>query len=132
MIYLLDTNAAIALLKEHPQMLTHVRRVGRSALRVCAPVEAELWFGVAKSARQEQNRTRLLTLLEWLPSLPFAGQATKHFGDIRALLASLGTPIGPYDLQIAALALAHDLTVVTHNTREFARVPGLKLEDWLL
>ena len=132
MIYLLDTNAAIALLKEHPQMLTHVRRVGRSALRVCAPVEAELWFGVAKSARQEQNRARLLTLLEWLPSLPFAGQATQHFGDIRAHLASRGTPIGPYDLQIAAIALAHDLTVVTHNTREFARVPGLKLEDWLL
>ena len=47
-------------------------------------------------------------------------------------LASQGTPIGPYDLQIAAIALAHDLTVVTHNTREFARVPGLKLEDWLL
>ena len=67
MIYLLDTNAAIALLKEHPQMLNHVHRVGRSTLRVCAPVEAELWFGVAKSARKEQNRARLLTLLEWRP-----------------------------------------------------------------
>lgn len=132
MIYLLDTNAAIALLKAHPQILSHVRRVGQPALRVCAPVEAELWFGVAKSARQEQNRARLLTLLEWLPSLPFAGQATRHFGDIRAHLSSQGTPIGPYDLQIAAIALAQDLTVVTHNTREFARVPGLKLEDWLL
>jgi tRNA(fMet)-specific endonuclease VapC len=132
MIYLLDTNAAIALLKEHPQMLHHVRRVGQSALRICAPVEAELWFGVAKSARQEQNRSLLLTLLEWIPSLPFAGQATQHFGDIRAYLASQGTPIGPYDLQIAAIAVAHDLTLITHNTREFARVPGLKLEDWLL
>lgn len=132
MIYLLDTNAAIALLKEHPQMLSHVRHVGRSSLRLCAPVEAELWFGVAKSARQEHNRSRLLTLLEWLPSLPFAGQAAQHFGDIRAHLASQGTPIGPYDLQIAAIALAHDMILVTHNTREFARVPGLKLEDWLL
>jgi len=99
MTYLLDTNAAIALLREHPQMLHHVRRVGRSTLRVCAPVEAELWFGVAKSARQEQNRIRLLTLLEWLPSLPFAGQATRHFGDIRAHLSSQGTPLGPYALQ---------------------------------
>jgi tRNA(fMet)-specific endonuclease VapC len=132
MTYLLHTNAAIELLKEHPQMLHHVRHVGRSALRICAPVEAELWFGVAKSARQEQNRTRLLTLLEWLPCLPFAGQATQHFGDIRAYLASQGTPIGPHDLQIAAIAVAHDLTLITHNTREFARVPGLKLEDWLL
>jgi tRNA(fMet)-specific endonuclease VapC len=67
MIYLLDTNAAIALLKEHPLILHHVRRVGRSALRFRTPVEAELWYGVAKSARQEQNRARLLTLLEWLP-----------------------------------------------------------------
>ncbi|MDI1277896.1 type II toxin-antitoxin system VapC family toxin [Methylobacter sp.] len=132
MAYLLDTNAAIALLKAHPQLLHHVRRVGQSRLQLCAPVEAELWFGVAKSTQQEQNRSRLLTLLEWLPSLPFAGQATRHFGDIRAHLASQGTPIGPYDLQIAAIAVAHDLTVVTHNTREFARVPGLKLEDWLL
>ncbi len=132
MSYLLDTNAAIALMKENPQVLSHVRRVGQSSLRVCAPVEAELWFGVAKSARQELNQARLLTLLKWLPSLPFAGQSTRHFGDIRAYLASLGTPIGPYDLQIAAIALAHDLTLVTHNTREFARVPGIKLEDWLL
>ena len=129
MTYLLDTNAAIALLKEHPHMLNHVRNVGRSALLVCAPVEAELWFGVAKSVQQEQNRKRLLTLLEWLPSLPFAGQATQHFGNIRAYLASQGTP---YDLQIAAIALAHDLTIVTHNTREFARVPSLKLVDWLV
>jgi len=60
------------------------------------------------------------------------GQATRHFGDIRAHLSSQGTPIGPYDLQIAAIAVAHDLTVVTQNTREFARAPGLKLEDWLL
>jgi tRNA(fMet)-specific endonuclease VapC len=57
--YLLDTNAAIALLKGHPQRLGYMRRVGQSALRVCAPVEAGLWFGVPKSVRQEQNRARL-------------------------------------------------------------------------
>jgi tRNA(fMet)-specific endonuclease VapC len=96
----------------------------------CTPVEAELWYGVDKSARQEQNRARLLTLLEWLPSLPFAGQTTQHFGDIRAHLARQGKPIGPYDLQIAAIARAHHLTLVTHNTKEFSRVPGLTLEDW--
>lgn len=62
MTYLLDTNAAIALLKENPQRLNHLRRVGTTSLKLCAPVEAELWFGVAKSARQEQNRARLLTL----------------------------------------------------------------------
>lgn len=61
MTYLLDTNAAIALLKENPQVLQHVRRVGLEALHLCAPVEAELWYGVARSTRQQQNRIRLLT-----------------------------------------------------------------------
>jgi tRNA(fMet)-specific endonuclease VapC len=132
MLYLLDTNTVIALMKEHPKVLANVRRVGQSSLRLCAPVEAELWYGVAKSVQQEKNRSRLLTVLEWLPSLPFAGQATEDFGNIRAHLAKQGTPIGPYDLQIAAIALAHQLTVVTNNTREFSRVPELMLEDWLL
>jgi tRNA(fMet)-specific endonuclease VapC len=74
---------------------------------------------------------KYLTLLEWIPSIAFAGQSTQCFGDIRAFLAKQGTPIGPYDLQIAAIAIANDLTVVTNNTREFERVPGIKLEDWL-
>lgn len=130
MRYLLDTNAAIALMKENPQVQQHVRRVGISSLWICAPVEAELWYGVSKSAQQERNRARLLTLLEWLPSLPFAGQATRHFGEIRAHLARLGKPIGPYDLQVAAIGRAQGMVVVTHNTDEFSRVPGLMLEDW--
>lgn len=130
MAFLLDTNAVIALMKDHPLVVNHVRRVGTAALYLCAPVEAELWFGVYKSAKPEQNRERLLTLLSWLPSLPFAGEATRHFGEIRALLARQGTPIGPYDLQISAVALAHGMTLVTHNTGEFSRIPGLALEDW--
>lgn len=131
MPYLLDTNTVIALMKNHAPVIAQVRRVGRSELRLCAPVEAELWFGVFKSDRIEENRQRLLTLLSWLPSLPFSSEAAPHFGDIRAILARQGLPIGPYDLQIAAIARAHGLIVVTHNTREFARVPDLLLEDWL-
>ena len=130
MLYLLDTNAIVALMKENINVMEQVRRVGRDQLRICAPVEAELWFGVYKSGRPEENRHHLLTLLAWLPSLPFSSEATQHFGDIRAALAGQGKPIGPYDLQIAAIARAHGLIVVTHNTREFARVPGLMLEDW--
>ena len=132
MPYLLDTNAAIALMKNNASVIAQVRRVGRTELRLCAPVEAELWFGVCKSGRPEENRQRLLTLLSWLPSLPFSSEAAPHFGKIRAALVSQGQPIGPYDLQIAAIARAHGLVVVTHNTREFARVPGLMLEDWLV
>ena len=63
-------------------------------------------------------------------SLPFDGNAAREFGEIRAYLARQGTPIGPYDLQIAAIAKAHDLILVTHNTREFSRVLGLRVEDW--
>ena len=130
MPYLLDTNAVIALMKQHPGVQKQVRRVGRSELRICAPVEGELWYGVARSIRKDDNRISLLTLLKWLPSLPFSGEATRIFGDIRAQLASLGTPIGPYDTQIASIALAHGLVLVTHNVREFGRVPGLSVEDW--
>ena len=132
MPYLLDTNALIALMKNKASVIAQVRRVGRTELRLCAPVEAELWFGVCKSGRPEENRQRLLTLLSWLPSLPFASEAALHCGEIRAALASQGQPIGPYDLQIAAIARAQGLVVVTHNTREFARVPDLMLEDWLV
>ena len=132
MPWLLDTNAVIALMKNNASVIAQVRRVGRTELRLCTPVEAELWFGVCKSGRPEENRQRLLTLLSWLPSLPFASEAARYCGEIRAALASQGQPIGPYDLQIAAIARAHGLVVVTHNTREFARVPDLMLEDWLV
>lgn len=130
MAYLLDTNAVIALMKNHFHVVEHVRRVGRPELFICALVEAELWFGVSKSSRADENRHHLLTLLEWLPSLPFSGEATRLCGEIRADLARKGTPIGPYDLQIAAIALANDCVLVTHNTDEFSRIAGLKLEDW--
>ncbi|MEY4907263.1 MAG: hypothetical protein RL260_981 [Pseudomonadota bacterium] len=130
--YLLDTNAVIALMKANPGVIRRIQEVGTADLTLCAPVEAELWFGVARSdpQRQSHNRQRLLTLLGWLPSLAFSGEATVQFGEIRANLARLGTPIGPYDLQIAAIARANDLTMVTRNVREFERVPGLRLENW--
>jgi tRNA(fMet)-specific endonuclease VapC len=69
-------------------------------------------------------------LFSVLPSFSFDGDAALHFGSIRAQLARQGTPIGPYDLQIAAIARTHGATLVTHNTGEFSRVSGLLLEDW--
>lgn len=130
MAYLLDTNAVIALMKNNINFVEQTRRVGRDQLRICAPVEAELWYGVYKSGKPEENRNHLLTLLTWLPSLPFSSEAAQYFGEIRAALARQGNPIGPYDLQIAAIARVHGLVVVTHNIREFARIPGLVVEDW--
>ena len=83
---------------------------------------------------KSNNPTRTLALqeefLSCFLSLPFDDAAAIAFGRIRARLAALGTPIGPYDLQIAAIALTNDLTLVTHNIREFSRVRGLRIEDW--
>jgi tRNA(fMet)-specific endonuclease VapC len=128
--YLLDTNACIALLRNDEPITQRVILAGEGHIWLCAPVKAELWFGACKSRRVAENQARLHRFFVNLPSLPFDDDAAEHFGDIRAALARQGKPIGPYDLQIAAIARAHGLIVVTHNTREFARVPGLMLEDW--
>ena len=97
---------------------------------LCDVVKAELYYGAFKSMRREENLALLDELSNGFLSLPFDGNAAHHFGRIRAGLAKAGNPIGPYDLQIAAIALSHSLTLVTHNTREFSRVAGLHLEDW--
>ena len=128
--YLLDANVCIAMMKRHTGVLNRILEVGMDSLLLCAPVKAELWFGACKSQRIAENQARLRLFFNDLPSLSFDDDAAEHFGDIRAALARQGKPIGPYDLQIAAIARAYGLIVVTHNTREFARVPGLMLEDW--
>ena len=97
---------------------------------LCDVVKAELYYGAFKSTRREENLALLDELSNGFLSLPFDGNAAHHFGRTRAGLAKAGNPIGPYDLQIAAIALSHSLTLVTHNTREFSRVAGLHLEDW--
>ena len=97
---------------------------------LCDVVKAELYFGAYKSTRRDENLALLDELSKGFLSLPFDGNAAHQFGRIRAELARAGTPIGPYDLQIAAIALSRGLTLVTHNTREFSRVAGLYLEDW--
>jgi tRNA(fMet)-specific endonuclease VapC len=101
-------------------------------IRLCSVVVAELFFGAFRSPAQYQSRNLALlaTFLPLFVSLPFDDSAAEVFGRIRADLTARGVIIGPYDLQIAAIALAQNLTLVTHNTREFGRVPGLQIEDW--
>lgn len=129
--YLLDTNVCIAWLTNHQSVVQRIVQAGEGNIWLCAPVKAELWFGACKSQRIAENQARLRVFFNHLPSLPFDDTAVEHFGEIRAILAHAGKPIGPYDLQIAAIALAHGLILVTHNTREFSRVSGLIVEDWL-
>jgi tRNA(fMet)-specific endonuclease VapC len=128
--YLLDTNVCIGLFKNHPQITARIEEKGLENLLLCAPVKAELWYGACKSARVAANQAVLRDFFTQLRSLPFDDKAVTHYGEIRAALAKAGTPIGPNDLLIAAVAKAYDVTLVTHNVGEFSRVHGLLLEDW--
>lgn len=129
MRYLLDTNVVIALLNEGDSPVGRAARRHRPGqLAMSSIVASELFYGAFKSRRREQN----VILVESLrfAVLDFDLDDARKAGEIRALLATRGHPIGPYDVLIAGQALARDLILVTHNTREFARVPGLHLEDW--
>jgi tRNA(fMet)-specific endonuclease VapC len=131
MMWLPDTNVWIHYLNpadSHAKQ--RLREQPIDSIWLCDVAKAELYFGAYKSQRREANLRLLDRLSREFPSLPFDGDAARHFGQIRAGLQRLGQPIGPYDLQIAAIALAHSLTLVTHNTREFSRIEGLTLIDW--
>lgn len=132
-MWLLDTNAWITYLNKKPSPL-HQKVIAApiASIYLCDIVKGELLFGAYNSARPAENLARLRELFDLVISLPFDGVAADHFGQIRAHLKKSGTPIGPYDLQIAAIARANDLIVVTHNQGEFGRVPDLRLEDWEL
>jgi len=130
-IYLLDTNACISYLNHADSTVReHMQEYKPEDIAICSVVEAELLFGVFKSSRPKQNMIKLKTFLNEFVSIPFDSSAALEFGRIRQSLAKLGTPIGPYDLQIGAIALSRRLTLVTHNVREFSRVEGLHIEDW--
>lgn len=131
MKYLLDTNVCIRYLQGRLPIIRdaiHARKPG--AMVICAVVRAELFYGAMKSQFPTETLTKQRQFIDQFPTLPFDDSAALIFGQIRADLYRQGKPIGPYDLQIAAIALANDLTLVTHNTREFGRIDGLRLEDW--
>lgn len=129
MRYLLDTNAVIALLTgRQPQLLAMVRKYRTEDFGLSAIVLHELSYGAYKSTRQEEN-LELLDRLQF-EVLNFDKRDAKQAGEIRASLAKKGTPIGPYDALIAGQAKARNLILITSNTREFARVPGLRVQDW--
>ena len=136
MNYLLDTNAVVALLRNKPTSIRErYRQVQASGdyLALSSVVLFELWYGVAKSSRVQENTERLRVLLSGdLDLLDFDDEDARTAGQVRAALEKDGHPIGAYDLLIAGQALRRGLTVVTANTSEFSRVTGLEWQDWTI
>ena len=136
MNYLLDTNAVVALLRNKPAGVRERYREAEKSgdyLAVSSVVLFELWYGVEKSGRVQENTERLRVLLSGdLDLLDFDDEDARTAGQVRAALEKIGTPIGAYDLLIAGQALRRGLTVVTANTSEFSRVTGLSWQDWTI
>jgi tRNA(fMet)-specific endonuclease VapC len=131
MKYLLDANTCIQLLNSGNEGVTRRFAACQPAdVVLCSVVKAELLYGARRSARVAFNVKRLEYFAAPLHSLPFDDRCAQDYGLIRADLAAQGTPIGANDLMIAAIARAHDLILVTHNTGEFSQVVGLRIEDW--
>jgi tRNA(fMet)-specific endonuclease VapC len=127
--YLLDANVVIGLLNDATSKLARrARREKPGDIAIPAIVAHELFYGAFRSRRAAQN-VALVDSLQFVV-LEFDKEDARQAGEIRALLASRGTPIGPYDVLIAGQAKARNLTLITHNTDEFGRVPGLRFDDW--
>jgi tRNA(fMet)-specific endonuclease VapC len=130
----LDTNTVIAAMNVHaPAVRDRLERELARRVSIGIPVTVlfELRYGIAKSARAAQNAAALAALLSLdITPWPFDTEDANEAGEIRATLERAGTPIGPYDILIAAQARRRSATLVTANRREFSRVPGLQVEDW--
>lgn len=128
---LLDTNICIYIINaKPPAVLERFKSYRLGEIGVCSVVAAELAFGVAKSG-SVRNRQALEMFLAPLTLLPFDEPAAWAYGDLRAELERRGTPIGSLDTMIAAHALSQQATLITNNSREFAQVPGLHVENWV-
>lgn len=128
---LIDTDICIAIVNGDEQVRPHLERHVPSSLRMSAITLAELRFGVAKSSQPKRVAAKLNLLRSKVAVVPFDEDATERYGELRALLERRGTAIGTLDTLIAAHALSLKWTLATHNVREFRRVPGLKVDDWL-
>jgi tRNA(fMet)-specific endonuclease VapC len=128
--YLLDTDTLIYVFKRTGNCLARLSAQNDSDITISTITLFELEYGMGKSNNRIKMDGYVLSLCKRYAVLEFDRAASLQAGAIRALLRARGTPVGPYDVQIAGIALSHNLTVVTRNTREFERVPGLRVENW--
>ncbi len=132
MTFLLDTNICIYIIKNrYVDLVKKLRAVGIEQVGISTITIAELEFGVANSVRPEETMSKLYEFLVPFTIVDFDMHAARYYGKIRKVLKDLGQPIGPMDTLIASIGLAHGLTLVTNNEKEFARVPDLKIENWI-
>ncbi len=133
MIYLLDSNACIRYLnKSNSGVVNKIASLPTAGIRLCSVVKFELLYGAQKSQQRTSNLALLKNFFAHFVSLPFDDKAAHIAAIERARLEAIKQPIGALDLLIAAIAIANNLTLVTHNTREFSRVANLQFEDWEL
>lgn len=129
--FMLDTNICIFTIKNRPQQVREVFKRHSGQLCISPITLMELIYGAEKSASPERNLADVEGFAARLDVLPYDTQAAAHSGQLRAELARVGKPIGPYDQMIAGHARSLGLILVTNNLREFERVPGLRVEDWV-
>ncbi|MGD9774914.1 type II toxin-antitoxin system VapC family toxin [Diaphorobacter sp.] len=129
-MYLLDTNTLIYFFKQQGRVAQHLRQTPASAIAISTAVLFELEYGLLRSTRPQALRQGMELVRMAYRTLDFDYACAKASAQIKHGLAAQGQKIGPIDTLIAGTALAHGLTLVTHNTAEFARVPGLPLADW--
>ncbi|RWO61403.1 type II toxin-antitoxin system VapC family toxin [Mesorhizobium sp.] len=128
MIYLLDTNAVIAIMKGDAYLQARLMSYRPQDFALSAIVVHELYYGAQKSQRKADNLARIEALQ--FPILEFDREDARHAGEIRGTLATSGIPIGPYDALIGGQARARNLTLITRNVREFERIKNLTIETW--
>jgi tRNA(fMet)-specific endonuclease VapC len=131
MKYLLDTNVCIKYLNGQSESIVNkFYSLNPYEIVICSVVKGELFAGVYKSKSFDKSYKKLISFLEPFPTIEFDDNAAEKYGEVRAELEKIGKPIGPYDLQIASIAITNELILVTHNVKEFSRIKELKIEDW--
>ena len=129
--YMLDTNICIYVMKNYPQDLREKFNALAEQLCISSITLGELHFGAEKSARRADNLTAIEQFVARLDVLSFDAKAAMHYGQVRAELERAGTPCGPHDMQIGGHARSQGLIVVTNDAREFSRMKGIRVENWV-
>ena len=129
--YMLDTNIVIYTIKNRPSPVRETFKKHDNQMCISSVTYGELIYGAERSSQPERNLADIEGLAARVNIMPFDHHAAEHFGQLRAELYQIGKPIGPYDMMIAGHARAYGLILVSNNLKEFERIPGLRLENWV-